>query len=97
MDMGIRRLFHPVEAQLTKMVKRGNPYVSMIKQKAAVEVNESGSKMAAVTVAGFELLSVSPMPQTFEPQEFHADRPFAYLVTELSTNALFFMGRYMGN
>lgn len=96
MNMGIRRMFNPFEAQLTKMVKEGSPYVSIIKQKAAVEVDESGSKMAAVTIGGFEMLSASSMPQTLGTKEFHADRPFAYLVTELSTNALFFMGRYMG-
>ncbi len=96
-NMGIRRMFDPQEAQLTKMVKEGSPYVSMIKQKAAVEVNESGSKMAAVTVGGIEMLSAAPMPQTLGTKEFHADRPFAYLVTERTTNVLFFMGRNMGN
>ena len=28
--------------------------------------------------------------------EFHADRPFLYAITEVSTGAIFFIGQYTG-
>ena len=37
--------------------------------------------------------SVSEPPKTVE---FHADRPFIYAITEVSTGAIFFIGQYTG-
>jgi serpin B len=95
--MGIRQVFDPVEAELTKMTERGTLYVSMMKQLAKIEVNETGSKAAAVTVAGVNYTAYIPS-EPVEPRkvEFHANRPFVYLITERGSNVVFFMGKYTG-
>ena len=69
-------------------------YVSMMKQKARIEVNEKGTKAAAVTVAGLKRKSMS----INEPRgvEFHATRPFVYYIVENSTGMIYFMGTYCG-
>ena len=32
----------------------------------------------------------------FKTPEFHADHPFIYAITEVSTGAIFFIGQYTG-
>jgi serpin B len=70
-------------------------FVSMMKQKAKIEVNEDGAKASAVTIsmAG----DTSPGPQHYEKAEFHANRPFLYFILEESTRSIFFIGTYCGN
>ena len=65
-----------------------------MKQVARIKLDEEGSEAAAVTVIGLETTA-------FEPHEpphvtFHATRPFLYIISELSTGAIFFMGQYVG-
>ena len=69
-------------------------YVSKIKQKAKIEVNEDGAKASAVTIA--ELLYTSTGPQEYQKSEFHANRPFLYFILEESTRSIFFIGTYCG-
>ena len=69
-------------------------YVSLLKQKAAIEVSEEGTKASAVTVAMMEGTSG---PMDYEKATFHADRPFVYLIQEWDTRAVFFIGTYEGD
>ena len=79
---------------LTKSGKSGNNlFVSLLKQKAAVEVSEEGTKMSAVTIAKMDL-SLGPI--TAPQIDFHCNRPFVYFVQEASTGAIFFIGTYRG-
>ena len=70
-------------------------YISMMKQVAKIKLNEEGTEAAAVTVIGVECTSMGPS----EPQhvQFHATRPFLYVISEQSTGAIFFIGQYMGD
>jgi serpin B len=70
-------------------------FVSMMKQKAKIEVDEEGAKASAVTVS--EMDPTSPGPQHYEKAEFHAIRPFLYFILEESTRSIFFIGTYCGN
>ncbi|MBQ6821190.1 MAG: hypothetical protein IJP39_02105, partial [Bacteroidales bacterium] len=64
--------------------------LSFVRQDAAIKVDEEGSEAAAVSSAGVFVTSPVPNPHT----EFHADHPFLYLITENSTGAVLFAGRY---
>ena len=68
--------------------------VNLIKQKATIEVSEEGTEAAATTVIRW---SSSPGDGTgpYVP-EFHATRPFVYLIQEVSSGAIFFIGAYYG-
>jgi serpin B len=68
-------------------------YVSLLKQKAAIEVSEEGTKASAVTVA---MIDTTSGPMDYEKATFHADRPFVYLIQEWDTRAVFFIGTYEG-
>jgi serpin B len=96
--MGMPRAFG-MDAEFPNMVEdlKDVLYVSMMKQKAKIEVTEEGTKAAAVTIAGMakKSLSIGGTPQKI--MEFHATRPFVYYIMEESTGSIFFMGTYCGD
>jgi serpin B len=70
-------------------------YIGLMKQVAKIKLNEEGTEAAAVTVIGMIESTVEPQ----EPQHvnFHANRPFLYVINEQSTGAIFFIGKYVGD
>ena len=66
-------------------------WISIMKQKAHLKLDEKGTEAAAVTVVA--MLDKS-MP---EYMEFIANRPFLYIISERSTGSIFFIGQYMGD
>ena len=66
-------------------------YIDFIKQSATINVNEKGTEAAAVTIMG---MMGSAMPG--DRVDFHATRPFLYLIRETSTGVIFFIGQYAG-
>ncbi len=65
-------------------------YIGMMKQVAKIKLDEEGTEAAAVTIIGEGTTS---MPRT---AEFFATRPFLYIISERSTDTIFFIGQYMG-
>jgi serpin B len=67
-------------------------FISDVKHKTFVEVDEEGTEAAAVTVVEFGVTSVGPEP---DPQyvPFHCTRPFLFAITEKDTGAILFMGK----
>ena len=92
-SMGIQEAFDRDAADFSNM-SNIDLYVSIIRQKAKIEVNEDGAKASAVTIA--ETLFTSAGPQEYQKSEFHANRPFLYLILEESTHSIFFIGTYCG-
>lgn len=64
-------------------------FISNMFQKAVIELDEEGTEAAAVTV-------VEESEGIPEWVEFHANRPFFYIISEQSTGTIFFMGQYTG-
>jgi serpin B len=105
--MGMIRAFNPYYAEFPNMAQgqqsaddpnmehNRNLYVSMMKQKAKIEVNEEGTKASAVTIAEMGFTAAPPPPQ-YQQVDFHATRPFVYYIVETSTRSIFFMGTYCG-
>ena len=93
-SMGMPRVFDRNSAQFPYMANgHGDLYVSMMKQKAKIEVDEEGTKAAAVTVTEMRNRSVS----ISSGYTFHATHPFVYYIVEGSTGSIFFMGTYCGD
>ncbi len=88
-SMGMQRAFNNA-AEFPNMLKgyHDELYVSMMKQKAKIEVNEEGTKAAATTVAEMADLGV-----VFY-KYFYATRPFVYYIMEKNTGTIYFMGTY---
>ena len=88
-SMGMPRAFGG-DAEFPNMLKgyHDELYVSMMKQKAKIEVSEEGTKAAAVTVAEDVAIGVNFY------KYFYATRPFVYYIMEKNTGAIYFMGTY---
>ena len=68
--------------------------LSFVRQDAVIKVDEEGAEAAAVSSAGmFKVTAVDPGDHVI----FHADHPFLYVITETSTGAVLFAGRYGAN
>lgn len=70
-------------------------YVALMKQKAAIEVDEEGTKASAVTIAEMKDSAIGPSPEP-ERIDFHCDRPFVYVIQEYSSGVVFFVGTFRG-
>ncbi len=69
-------------------------FITSIKHKTFIEVDEEGTEAAAVTIIEFGTTSDGPVG----PQKvvFHCDRPFLFVISEKETGAILFMGK-VGN
>jgi len=86
-ELGMSDMFSTV-ADLTGIDRSGLLYVSEVKQKAFIEVNEEGAEAAAATGAVMMMRSL-PMP----PREVRVNRPFIFLLRDRLTGMLLFQGR----
>ena len=94
-SMGMPLAFHYLAAQFSKMIEDEELWVSMMMQKAKIEVNEKGTKASAVTIS--KGLTKSLMGDNRPSYvEFHATRPFVYYIIDNSTGTIYFMGTYFG-
>ena len=62
-------------------------------QKAKIEVSEEGTKAAAVTAATAMMTSLQPEPRRVV---FHADHPFVYMITDVRSGSIYFIGQFTG-
>lgn len=88
--LGMGIAFKPFEADLSGIA--GNPgdlYISYVKQKTFVEVNEEGTEAAAATVVGVGITCACG------PLEFRVDRPFVFLIRERFSGTILFVGKIM--
>lgn len=62
-------------------------FISAVRQRTFVEVNETGTEAAAVTVVG-----IGGYEETKPPFEMIVDRPFLFLIEDKLTRTILFMG-----
>lgn len=91
--LGAPSMFKPGVADFSQMAT-GQMCISKMLQKAKIEVEEEGTRAAAVTVG----VMIGASLRSHEPRrvEFHANRPFAYIITD-PCGAIVFIGRYAGD
>ncbi len=88
MKMGMKDAFALSKADFSGMGwRKGTLYISQIKHKAVVEVNEEGTEAAAATAVE---MATKSMP--FNP-EFRADHPFFFMIRDRLSGTILFMGR----
>ena len=95
-SLGATTMFTP-QADFTGITAQIEQFfVSLIKQKAAIEVSEEGTEASAVTYT--ELDTEGEGGGDGVPViQFRADHPFVYLIQEASSGAIFFIGTYHGD
>jgi serpin B len=86
--LGMRTAFIPGGADFTAMSSLGDGlYISRVKQKTFVKIDEEGTEAAAVTSTGVTTTSVQ-LPVTMR-----VDRPFIFAIRERLTGTVLFMGK----
>ena len=91
--LGAPSVFDPEKSNFSKISSNfKNLYVSDMLQKAAIEVNEKGTELVTVTEADI-MVTLNPSQLLCD---FHANRPFVYVIQEASSGAIFFIGTFLG-
>ncbi|XP_069576923.1 probable serpin E3 [Brachyistius frenatus] len=85
--LGISDAFNPTAADFTGISVEEGLYVSDAFHEVRIEVTEDGSKAAAATAMVLLKRSRAPV--------FKADRPFLFLLRQINTGSILFMGRVM--
>ena len=90
--VGMGVAFNPREADFSGIRPERDIYISQVKHKAVVEVNEEGTEAAAATSVGVTTTSIREPIERFS---FIADRPFLMAIRDSKTGAILFMGAVM--
>ncbi len=90
MDMGIKDAFNPSNADFSLLSNdlNDNIFIEDVIHKTFIEVDEKGTKAAAVTAV---LLAGNAMPSE-EEKKIIFDRPFIYMIYDLEFNIPVFIG-----
>jgi serine protease inhibitor len=86
---GMKQAFDVKTADFSKISKSHELYISLVKQKAYIEVNEDGTEAAAATAVVMNTTS-APIDK---PIEFTVDRPFIYAIADKKTGLIMFIGK----
>lgn len=87
--LGMTIAFQPFAADFSNMYKGPQDlYISEVKHKTFVEVNEEGTEAAAVTSVGVAVTSVDPTVFWMR-----IDRPFVFAIRENRSQTLLFVGK----
>lgn len=83
--LGMKDVFD-ASCDLSRINGTGDLFVSEVRHKTYIDVNEEGTEAAAVTSVEIRLTAV------MDPTEFIADRPFLYTIRDTETESVLFMG-----
>jgi len=85
--LGMPIAFDPLNADFTGITDVKELYIQKVIHKAVVSVDEEGTEAAA---AGAVIIGIVSMPQYFT-----VDKPFIFLIRDLETGTILFMGRVL--
>jgi serpin B len=90
-EMGMRDAFSPGDADFSGMTGNLELFISDVVHKAFVAVDEAGTEAAAATAV---IVGATAMPGE-PPVEVTIDRPFIFLIRDIETGAILFVGRVL--
>lgn len=85
---GMTSAFKEMVADFSGITTEQKLALSGIFHKAFVEVNEEGTEAAAATAVVGGIRSIQP-----EPRDFIADRPFLFIIQDVKSRSILFMGK----
>jgi serpin B len=86
--LGMPLAFDDTKADFSSITKSERLYVQQALHKAYVLVNEAGTEAAAATI-------LSIPPSAVMPQELHINRPFIFIIRDVQTGTILFVGRVL--
>ena len=91
-NLGLNQMYDPNNADLSKIISKeyAQLYVDKVIHKTKIELNETGTKAAAVTIVAVDKNTALPP----EKLNIHIDfnRPFVYLIKEKNSDTIWFFG-----
>ncbi len=88
-DLGMPTAFTAAAEFPYLCINKNDIFIGNMLQFAKIKLDEQGTEAAAVTVI--------EVTDGMGPEvDFHATRPFLYIISEQSTGAIFFIGQYTG-
>jgi serpin B len=88
--MGMPSAFDPNTADFSGITGKRDLYITDVVHKAFVSLDENGTEAAAASGVMMGTTSLPP-----EPVVFTADRPFIFLIRDIPTGAILFVGRVL--
>ncbi|MCE5269231.1 MAG: serpin family protein [Planctomycetaceae bacterium] len=88
--LGMKLAFSTQQADFSGISTDEKLYVSAVIHKAYVDVNEQGTEAAAATGV---IMRPMAMPRREPPPTFRADHPFLFLIRDIQSGSILFMGR----
>ena len=90
---GIQQAFNKYQGMFTRMVEDKELYISDILQKCKIEMDDKGTRAAAVTaIIAYECESAEE-PVMKETKKVYLDRPFAFLIYDRNHDKIVFAGK----
>eukprot|EP01084_Bolivina_argentea_P093553 168249_1 len=93
-QMGIIDAFNDVTADFSNMTEMNDLCIGAVIHKAVIEVNETGTEAAAVTVVTMRKKGCARIIE--EPPEIHFDHPFNFYIFDEEKRIVLFSGTYVG-
>ena len=91
-ELGIKEAFDKYNANFKNMIEiKENVYVGEAIHKTHIELNEIGTKAAAVTYFGM-FRATGMIDKDYKEIDIKFNRPFIYLIRERNTNEILFFG-----
>ncbi len=97
-QLGLKTAFDYQKADFSNMIVKNSSdpiYLSKIIHEAVIEVDEEGTVAAAATLAVGFATAAAPRPE--EPIIFNADHPFLFLIRDVRSGLILFIGRFSGS
>ena len=82
--LGMEIAFIPGEADFSRMYQNHRVWIDEVRHKTFIEVNEEGTEAAAATAVSTALGT---------PPGFWANRPFVFVIREIESGAILFIGK----
>lgn len=85
--MGMADAFNSKVANFNRIYSHGGIYISEMKHKTTINVDEKGTVAAAITAERYVTLAI--------PEMVNINKPFIFVISEKSTGTILFTGRIM--
>jgi serpin B len=92
--LGMPLAFDDVLADFSRMTAEDKLHIGVVIHQANIDVDEKGTTAAAATAVGMDTGGCTgPSPRTTKTLRF--DKPFVYVIRDVGTGAILFMGRVL--
>ncbi len=90
-ELGIKEVFNENSADLSNMIDVP-AYVSTAKHKTFIDLNEKGTRAAAITYFGMDKASAAILEDDVKEYKVEFNKPFIYMIRDKKTKQILFFG-----